>query len=131
MGESTEWRHQMERRVARLESLVTDAGAKMGPPKVESPAEFLRAKQPRSAQAKATVIGYYIEKVLGKSPFTLADIRRGFVGAKERLPSNSRDAVHRAIQSGLMMETGDTKVEGFRTLVLTNSGEKFVESLPN
>lgn len=122
------WRREIERRLTTLEEML-----KRTPPAVFHTAkplslgEFLRTKRPQTVLDKALAIAFHLEKNEGRSGFTLADIRRGFVTAKEPLPANSRDLVHRALKLGLMMETG-AESEGFRSLVLTNSGERYVEA---
>lgn len=123
-----EWRRGVERRLADLEARLQPATiARAAATKPLPVGEFLRSKRPGSALDKAVGIAYHLEKNDGLSPFTLADLRRGFVKAKEPLPVNSRDLVHRALKLGLMMETGSER-EGFRTLALTNSGERYVEN---
>ncbi|MCI4330269.1 MAG: hypothetical protein L3K19_00260 [Thermoplasmata archaeon] len=122
------WQAEIERRIERLE------GTPASPPRLSSSkptsvGEFLQSKGPRNGLEKSVVVAYHIEKLSGKGAFTLADIRLGFREAKEPLPVNSRDLVHKAIKKGWMMEAGGPKRDGFRSLMLTNSGEQFVQGL--
>jgi hypothetical protein len=122
------WKRVVERRLADLEARLQPAVvARSTASKPLSVGEFLRSKRPGSALDMAVAIAYHLEKHEGLTPFTLADLRRGFIKAKEPLPVNSRDLVHRALKLGLMMQTGSER-EGFRTLILTNSGELYVEN---
>jgi hypothetical protein len=128
-AEMKDWKEQVERRLGNLEQGANRPTDVAGSRKPTSVGEFLRSKGPKSGPEKTVVVAYHIEKLSGKGPFTLADIRLGFVQAKEPLPVNSRDLVHKAIKRGWMMETQGKKQDGFRTLVLTNTGEQFVEGL--
>lgn len=122
------WKRMVEARLTSLEARF-QAGTGLGAAnqKPLSLAEFLKSKCPKTGLDKAIAIAYFLEKHEKMSSFSLADLRRGFVSAKEALPANSRDLVHRALKSGLMMETGGER-EGFRALTLTNSGERYVEN---
>lgn len=120
------WKLMVEKRLADLEAKLQSPALAIEDKKPMSLAEFLRSKGPETGLDKAMSIAYFLEKYEKQASFSLPALRRGFVSAKEPLPANSRDLVHRALKLGLMMETGENR-EGFRALVLTNSGLQYVE----
>jgi hypothetical protein len=120
------WKKEVDERLNKLEST----------PKVESyhcndeaPSigEFVRAKNPKSAFDKGIIIAYHKEKKELISPFTIENIKQGYIESKEPLPGNPSDLVYQAIKRGLFMKTSTKKKDNFFPLVLTNLGEKFVE----
>jgi len=89
--------------------------------------EFILQKNPKDDVGKALAIGYYLEKFGGLHSFNSKDIEQGFQEAKEKIPSNVADKIYKNIAKGYIMETKEEK-DGMKAYVLTNTGEKYVES---
>lgn len=119
---------ELERRLTEVERIL---GEEAHPANQQSKRlsirEFLISKGPKTDLDRALLIGYYLENFGNKAPFNLNDLREAFAGAKEPLPSNLSDTVNKNIQKGLVMEVPGRK-DGFKSWVLTNSGEAKVAS---
>ena len=88
--------------------------------------EFLLKKKPKDDVQKTLVIGYYLEHFEGMDKFNVKDLAAGFRSAREPLPENINDKANLNINKGLMMPSKEKK-DKFKSWVLTNSGEKYVE----
>jgi hypothetical protein len=120
---------ELERRVGELERrMIADAVPTNVPSKGLSIREFLLSKNPKTDVDRTLLIGYYVETIGKLGFFNLNDLRGAFAAAKEQLPTNLNDAVNKNIQKGFIMEVANRK-EGFKTWVLTSSGERKVESI--
>jgi len=119
----------LEKRVAQLEGRHgTEADTPLSKSVKEmSVKEFILAKRPSNDVEKTLAIGYYLEKLGGESSFNIDDIARHFILAKEATPLNINDKVNMNIRKGHMAETRSKK-EKKKAWMLTNSGERFVES---
>jgi hypothetical protein len=115
----------LERRVANLE-LKFEEGKK---PSVKRTAvrEFLLSTKVDDDLKKTLVLGYFLEKIDGLPSFSVSDLQKAFMLAKERVPSNLNDMVNKNISKGFMMET-EEKREKKKTWCLTNSGDQHVEN---
>jgi len=89
--------------------------------------EFFLQKQPKSNADKTLVIGYYLERYRGVSPFNIKDLESGFREAKETPPKNINLAVIKNIRKGYMMEEKEKK-DNLKAWTLTIKGERFVEN---
>jgi hypothetical protein len=116
---------ELEKRIASIEGAITSK------PKIllkkMSLKEFILEKHPRSDVEKTLAIAYYLEKHEGCTSISVMDIGKGFRDAREKVPSNVADKILKNISKGHMMETGEEK-DGHKAYVLTNSGERLVES---
>lgn len=123
------WIDDVNARLNKLESLYLNQPT-INPPQDTTPiGDFLRSKNPKTSLEMALIISYHLEKISGKSPFTMDDIRQGFIQSKEPIPVNPSDLVYQAVKKGLMMKVASKKKDNFFPLVMTNAGEKFVEGL--
>ncbi len=114
-----------EKRICLLEAQPQNKEVSTG--KKLSVKEFLITKKPKTAVDKTLVIGYYLEKNDGCSPFNAKDMENGFRNAKETVPKNINDAINKNIRKGFMME-GAEKKDSTKAWELTNLGEQCVES---
>jgi len=113
-----------ERRISALEGMpekLKSEGKKL------SIKEFMLTKNQTDDVQKTLVIGYYLEHFEGMDKFNAKDLAEGFRSAKEPLPGNVNDKVNSNIGKGYMMAAKEKK-DKFKAWVLTNSGEKFIES---
>lgn len=114
-----------EKRLSKLEILIQTKPETTK--KKTSIKEFLLSKKPSSDVERALAIGYYLEKYEDFSSFNVKDLEDGFRDAKEKIPSNMSDKVQKNIAKGHLMETKKKK-DNLKSWVLTNSGERFVET---
>ena len=116
---------EYEERISKLESL-----SQTKPETVEkkiSIKEFILSKKPKNDVQKTLVVGYYLEKYKNYSPFNVKDLKRGFITAREKVLKNIGDKVQKNIKKGHMMEFEEKK-DNLKAWILTNSGEKNIES---
>lgn len=114
-----------EKRITKLESL-----SQTKPETIEkklSVKEFILSKKPKNDVQRTLTIGYYLERYENFSSFNVRDLEESFRAAKEKVPSNVGDKVQLNIKKGHMMEAKEKK-DNLKALVLTNSGEKYVEN---
>jgi len=113
-----------ERRISALEGMpekLKSEGKKL------SIKEFILTKNPIDDVQKTLVIGYYLEHFGGADSFNVRELAESFRLAREPVPANVNDKVNLNISKGYMMAAKEKK-DKFKAWVLTNSGEKFVES---
>ncbi len=119
----------LEKRVAELEARqrpeVEELSSKN--PKELTVREFMLAKRPSNDVEKTLAIGFFLEKFEGASFFNVEDLARNFALAKEACPLNINDKVNLNIKKGHMAEVREKK-DKKKAWMLTNSGERFVES---
>ena len=120
-----------ERRIKTLEQRLGGAEStapQPAPPplKVHTIRQFMTEKSPTDDVQRSLVIGYYLEKEGGMVSFNAKDIEKGFVDAREKVPSNVADKILKNVWKGHMMQVSDEK-DGLKAYVLTNTGTKFVE----
>jgi hypothetical protein len=99
--------------------------AAIGKPK--SPAQFFKQCNPKSANDRALLGGYFLEKFRKAQNFTAGDIREIVKEAKWPPPPNVNDAINQNIRKGYIMTAGDR--EGKIAFVVTSDGEVFVEEM--
>jgi len=121
--------HSLERRMAELEARHIDAVPlpSTGAGKNLSVKEFIIGKKPSNDVEKTLAIGYYLERHTGAASFNVDDLARHYQLAKEAAPANINDKVNLNIRKGHMAEAREKK-DKKKAWMLTNSGEKFVES---
>jgi hypothetical protein len=88
--------------------------------------EFLRRLDFQKHTDLVVAFGYYLEKTLGQSAFTPADINNLYYEAKLD-SSNTSQMLIQNIKRGLIMEAKKGDADGRKQFLLTNSGEKHVE----
>ncbi|MGB4057430.1 MAG: hypothetical protein WBK77_05045, partial [Alphaproteobacteria bacterium] len=89
--------------------------------------EFIQQLEVKKHTDITLAFGYYLEKHGSLSHFSPADINKCYYDAKME-SSNTSQMVIQNIKSGRMMEAKAGKVKGGKQYILTNSGEKFVET---
>jgi len=114
-----------EKRIAELERML-QAKPDIATAK-HSIKDFLQSKKPKDDLQKTLVIGYYLEKYKGLSPFTVKDIENGFMEAREFTPQNINDKVNKNIEKKYMMQAKEKKDKKM-AWVLTALGQKYIES---
>lgn len=123
------WMEQVNKRLEKLEAKPIFPPTETAKTEQVAVGDFVRSKNPKTSLEMALIISYHLEKISGISPFTMDDIRQGFIQSKEPIPGNPSDIVYQAIKRGYMMKTATKKKDNFFPLVLTNLGEKYVEQL--
>lgn len=126
-GEYRKMLEEHEKRISEIEKRLGVEVVRAVPAKIISIKELMLEKKPKDDVQKALLIGYYLEKHSMMANFTPNDIKEGFGGAKEPIPENISDKIAKNIKKGHLMELPDKK-DGRRALVVTSSGEKFVEN---
>ncbi len=118
----------LEQRVFALEN-APKGGAPAAAPgaKPLSIREFVISKGPKTSVDTTLLVGFYLEKFAGTSPFNLEDVTRGFAQAKEPLPANPSDMLYKNVKRGFLMESAEKK-GGSKSWIVTNSGERHVEN---
>jgi len=116
-----------EERIKKLEFSATNANLQIQPIKEKSIKEFILEKQPKGTYNLGIAIAYYLEKYLKMSSFTSADLEQGFRDVKEPMPKNIPDLMYKNTKNAFFMEVKEQKNKS-KSWVLTNSGEKLVES---
>lgn len=120
---------ELETRVTRLEQIIRQP-VSMDKQKVKqiSAKEFLLQLSKLSGVQKTLALAYYLEIVLGQTPFTAAELERAFRDAREKAPSNINDMINKNISKGHLMEAkeGKSKVKAW---LLTATGENLILSL--
>lgn len=120
---------ELERRVAKLEANLQVSSAPSSLPlqsKRQSIKEFLMTKSATTANDRALVMGYFLERNTENEDFTADEIKECFRQAKIPAPKNVNDVVNKNIAKGFMMESGDRRSNA-KGWVLTMSGEQYVE----
>jgi hypothetical protein len=97
----------------------------MGKPK--SPAQFFKQCNPQSANDRALLGGYFLEKFRQVQNFTAAEVRDIVREAKWPPPPNVNDSINQNIRKGYLMTAGDR--EGKIAFVVTSDGEAAVEEM--
>ncbi len=115
-----------EKRIAKLEAILTKPIEKGRKEKNLSVKEFILRKNPNDDNQKILCIGYYLENYKGVSCFNAKDLKEGFTAAKETPPENINDRVNKNIAKGFMMKVEEKK-DNHKAWTLTSSGERFVE----
>ena len=118
---------ELERRVTALENRPVKAKSASPGPKATSLREFIISKSPEMATDKALLIGYYLEKEQGITPFNNDDLVKGFNQAREPLPGNLSETLSKVARRGFITESQQKK-DGTRGWLVTNSGERYVEN---
>jgi hypothetical protein len=119
-----------ERRIKLLEQRLSEGGPspeKAAAPKAPSIRQFVVGKNPTDDVQRSLTIGYYLEKHAGQASFNAKDLEKGFVDAREKVPSNVADKILKNVWKGHMMQGPEDK-DGLKAYVLTNAGTKFVEN---
>lgn len=118
----------LESRVAHLEQQI--AGARKSIERVSkemSVKEFILTKSPSNDVERTLAIAYFLERFCGMSSFNVEDLARQFQLAKEAVPANINDKVNMNVRKGHMAEAREKK-DSKKAWLVTNSGEKYVES---
>ena len=115
-----------EQRLSTLESARREMGG-AGSPKPKALTEFLLEVKPANLRQVTLAIGYYLERHLGCGSFNISNLRKGFRTAKHKPAKNVNDMVNKNIKRGHMTEAPGKK-DQTTAWVLTNSGERYVES---
>ena len=85
--------------------------------------EFIISKRPTNDIERTACFGYFLEHFRNINSWTTADIIATFKEAKEPVPINPSDKILKCRVRAWVMASGD----GY---MLTNTGETFVEHLP-
>jgi hypothetical protein len=106
---------------------ATEPPVSPGLTKSISPAEFIRRLNFKKHTDIVLAFGYYLERNMGVTEFTPADLNNLYYEAKiER--SNTSNSCIRNIERGHMMEAKGTKKGAKKRYTLTQSGEKYIEA---
>ena len=89
--------------------------------------EFILSKKPKNDVQKTLAIGYFLENYENISSFNAKDLKSGFKAAREKVPKNIGDKVQLNIKKAHMMEFKEKK-DNLKSWILTDSGEKYIES---
>jgi hypothetical protein len=114
-----------EKRISELESLFQKEPETVK--KKISIKEFILSKKPKNDVQKTLAGGYYLEKYENFSSFNVKDLKKVFIAAREKVPKNIGDKVQLNIKKGHMVESKEKK-DNLKAWILTNSGEKYIES---
>jgi len=119
----------LETRIVVLEALVSGSKTDTAEPSTKklSVKEFILSKRPSNDVQRTLAIAYYLEKNEGMPSFNIEDLARYFQLAKEPTPQNLNDKVNLNIKKGHVMEA-KAKKENKKAWVITNTGERFIES---
>lgn len=117
----------LEKRIKKIEDLISADKGSIAPNKKVSLKEFLTTKNVDSDVKKALAIAYFVEYIEYISPFNTDDLKKFFRLAKMPLPQNLNDKINSNIKKGYIMEVEESK-DSKKAWELTNTGEKFVES---
>jgi hypothetical protein len=126
--------------IADLRRLLSVEPSSVGPPPKPGKAPEMMARTPKPQSVRefldiydlkrhtdiVLTFGYYLEKRRSLSGFTPADINKCYYEAKME-PSNTSQMIIENMKKGYMMEAHGSE-KGKRKYVLTQKGEKFVES---
>ena len=117
-----------EERIQKLEAKPQNpASASIGGTQKQiSPKEFLLEKKPLSAVQKTLILCYYIEHMMGVTPFNIDDLNKVFKLAKEVVPLNLNDKINKNIDKGYLVEDAEKK-DSKKAWHLTASGENFTK----
>jgi len=117
---------ELKKRVDRLESML-----QINPPEIlgkkMSAREFLLTTKVEDSVQKTLALAYFLEKFEGLRSYSVKELERSFMIAKERVPTNTNDMINKNISKGLMMETED-KRDKKKTWCLTNAGVRYIET---
>ena len=89
--------------------------------------EFILSRKPKNDVQKTLAIGYFLENYENISSFNAKDLKSGFKAAREKVPKNIGDKVQLNIKKAHMMEFKEKK-DNLKSWILTDSGEKYIES---
>lgn len=89
--------------------------------------EFILSRKPKNDVQKTLAIGYFLENYENISSFNAKDLKSGFKVAREKVPKNIGDKVQLNIKKAHMMEFKEKK-DNLKSWILTDSGEKYIES---
>ncbi len=119
----------LEKRIAELEARQRPKSEELSSKnsKELTVREFMLAKRPSNDVEKTLTIGFFLEKFSGTRSFNVEDLAQNFALAKEACPPNINDKVNMNIKKGHMAEVREKK-DKKKAWMLTNSGERFVES---
>jgi hypothetical protein len=116
----------IKKRIDKLESIFQgDSPSSLK--KRASVREFLLTTKAEDKVQTTLLIGYFLEKNESMGSFTVKELERSFIQAKESVPTNTNDMINKNISKGFIMETEEKK-DGKKAWCLTNTGEKFVET---
>lgn len=116
-----------EERLSVLEKLFEERGDEIKEQKMISIGEFMMKAKPQTDIQRTLVVAYFLENMVGKSPFNKKDIEETFKKAKVPVPKNINLCVYKNIQHGFLME--HKKKQGkLKTWSLTRTGEEFVDN---
>jgi hypothetical protein len=118
---------ELERRISKLEAVFQSGGREPNLVKI-SQKEFLISTNAKDDVQKTLALGYFIEKFEGIDCFTVKDLQRGFMMAKEIPPANINDKLTKNMVKEFIMETQDKK-DNKKAWCLTNSGQEYVETV--
>ncbi len=114
------------RRLSALERLFEEKGDEVKKEKAISIGEFIARAKPKTDIQRTLVVAYFLENMVGKSPFNKKDIEETFKKAKVPVPQNINLCVYKNIQHGFLMEHKKKRGK-LKTWSLTRTGEEFVE----
>lgn len=89
--------------------------------------EFFLKHNAKADTDKVLVFGYFLEKHKAYESFNMADIRQCYFEAKEKIPLNISDKMNMNLSKGLFM-LAPKKKAGKRTVILTRTGEEYVQN---
>ena len=112
----------LEARLSRNALVTGSKGAKK-----LSIKEFIISKSPSNDVEKTLAIAYFLERYTGAASFNTDDLSQYFQLAKEATPLNINDKVNLNIKKGHLAEASEKK-DKKKAWIVTNSGERFVES---
>ena len=119
----------LEERMAQLEARSPNEVVQPVPKlaKKVSVKEFIISKRPSNDVERTLAIGYFLERYMGATSFSVDDLSRHFELAKEAIPLNINDKVNLNIKKGHLTEAREKK-DKKKAWIVTNSGERFVEN---
>lgn len=122
IGEVKAELNELRERVEKLEeALQNEPTAKLK----SSLRSLLQSFAPSSHNERALAIGYYLEKVEGRSGFTSDDLREGYIKGKIPLPANLSDVIAKTGKKGWAMTIDEE--DHRKVWQITAEGERIVE----
>ena len=118
---------ELERRVKMLEDKISLPISLETSQKQQSPQELLQEVNPDTSAKKTTTLGYYLEKYRAKDSFTVGDIKKIYIEAREPIPTNIAVDIREAIKKGWVMEL-PSKEKGKRIYTLTAKGQEAIKN---
>ncbi len=117
----------LEARVLSLENFPVEDEGVAKKNKKQSIREFLADRDLEGDTKKTLAISYFFELVENNGFFNTDDLKSSFKKAKYTIPTNINDRINMNLKQGFIMEN-DEKKDGKKTWVLTDTGEKEVET---